>query len=46
MFSKELLPINPPMGVFPNYVSQVPVTLVLKESVFSLSGVSLLTLPS
>ncbi|WVF71015.1 hypothetical protein IAT40_005811 [Kwoniella sp. CBS 6097] len=34
----QLHPVNPPLGVFPNYYAQQPTTLVLKEKVFSFSG--------
>ena len=35
----QLHPVNPPLGVFPNYYAQQPTTLVLKEKAFSFSGV-------
>ncbi len=34
----QLVPANPPIAVFKNYVAQRPTTLVLKEKVWSLSG--------
>ncbi|OCF42855.1 hypothetical protein I317_03332 [Kwoniella heveanensis CBS 569] len=34
----QLHPVNPPLGVFPNFYAQRPTTLVLKEKVFSFSG--------
>ena len=37
----DLHPVNPPLGVFPHFCVQQPTTLVLKEQVFSFSGVSL-----
>jgi hypothetical protein len=36
----QLHPVNPPLGVFPNYCVNHPTTLVLKEKAFSFSGVS------
>jgi len=29
---------NPPIGIHPTFIQQVPVTLVMKEKAFSLSG--------
>jgi hypothetical protein len=37
---QQLLPVNPPVGVYPNFIAKVPTVLTLKESLFSLSGVS------
>lgn len=37
---QQLLPVNPPLGVYPNFIAKVPTVLTLKESLFSLSGVS------
>jgi hypothetical protein len=39
---QQLLPVNPPVGVYPNFIAKVPTVLTLKESLFSLSGVSYL----
>lgn len=36
----QLHPVNPPLGVFPQFCVNVPTTLVLKEKAFSFSGVS------
>ena len=36
-----LTPQNPPLGIFPQFYAQQPTTLVLKEKVWSWSGVSL-----
>ncbi|BEI86716.1 hypothetical protein CcaverHIS002_0700620 [Cutaneotrichosporon cavernicola] len=33
-----LQPVHPPVAVFPAFISQGPVTLVLREQIFSLSG--------
>ncbi|WVQ85740.1 hypothetical protein IAT38_007907 [Cryptococcus sp. DSM 104549] len=33
-----LHPVQPPIGVNPNYYAQVPTTLILKEKAFSFSG--------
>ncbi|RSH83779.1 hypothetical protein EHS25_005394 [Saitozyma podzolica] len=34
----QLHPVNPPLGVFPQFCVNVPTTLVLKEKAFSFSG--------
>jgi hypothetical protein len=36
----QLHPVNPPLGVFPQFCVNVPTTLVLKEKAFTFSGVS------
>jgi len=36
---QPLVPVNPPIGIYPNFIAQVPTVLTLKESLFSLSGV-------
>jgi hypothetical protein len=36
----QLHPVNPPLGIHPNYCVQVPTTLVLREHAFTFSGVS------
>lgn len=41
-----LHPVNPPLGVHPEFCVQVPTTLVLKEKAFSFSGVCLRPPPS
>jgi hypothetical protein len=40
-----LTPQNPPLGIFPHFCVQGPTTLVLKEKVWSWSGVSALADP-
>lgn len=37
----NLQPVHPPLGLNPNYTNHPLVTLVLKEKVFSWTGVSL-----
>lgn len=35
---KELVPVVPPVGVYPEFIRNEPTTLVLKEAKWSMSG--------
>jgi hypothetical protein len=37
---QPLHPVNPPIGIYPNYLAKQPTVLTLRAHAFSLSGVS------
>jgi hypothetical protein len=38
---QELHPVNPPLGIYNNFIAKQPTMLTLREHAFSFSGVSL-----
>jgi hypothetical protein len=36
---QELHPVNPPLGIYPNFTAKQPTMLTLREHAFSFSGV-------